>query len=179
MGSSEVVNYHSLKHQELAQQLSSWWGAQTRFKTKKEFAAVLKVHPDTLGDYLAGRKFPKLDIATRLCELTDLACLRAGARAGSVSVKAPQAPSPLPLPRSAPGVAASREKPSEPDIKGATLSPRAGQTLKHQELAEQLSSWLNWHPPGSRDQPLSSLKCWRLYPASLSGCGGFLSWCHS
>jgi hypothetical protein len=64
------------KHQELSEQLLNWWRAQTEFKTKKSLATLLKVHPDTLGDYFAGRKFPRADIADRLFELTNIEYLK-------------------------------------------------------------------------------------------------------
>ena len=69
----------SVKHQELSEQLASWWHTQTDFKTKKALAGVLGVHPDTLGDYFSGRKFPRSDIADRLSGLTNLGCLKTGA----------------------------------------------------------------------------------------------------
>ena len=112
------MEYHSSKHKELSEQLTSWWRTQTDFKTKKTLADFLKVHPDTLGDYFSGRKFPRLDIANRLCELTKIMCLKANAGAGSFSRMVPQEASPVPLPPPPPGVAASREKPQEPDITG-------------------------------------------------------------
>jgi len=49
---------------------------QTQFKTKKELAAFLKVHPDTVGDYFSGRKFPRSDIANRLGGLANIRCLK-------------------------------------------------------------------------------------------------------
>jgi hypothetical protein len=69
------MDYQSEKHKELSEQLTAWWGTQTKFKTKKELAELLSVHPDTLGDYFSGRKFPKPDIADRLYELTNIKCL--------------------------------------------------------------------------------------------------------
>lgn len=108
------MEYHSSKRKELSEQLTSWWHTQTDFKTKKSLADFLKVHPDTLGDYFSGRKFPRLDIANRLCELTKIACLKSNAGAGSLSGTAPQEVPPAPpSPR---GVAASAEKSQEPDI---------------------------------------------------------------
>ncbi len=114
------MEYHSSKHKELSEQLTSWWRTQTDFKTKRMLADFLKVHPDTLGDYFSGRKFPRLDIANRLCELTKIVCLEANAGAGSFSGMVPQEAFPVPLPPPPPGVAASREKPQEPDITGLT-----------------------------------------------------------
>jgi hypothetical protein len=64
------------KHEELSEQLTSWWQTQTDFKTKKDLAGFLGVHPDTLGDYFSGRKFPRSDIADRLSRLTYIGCLR-------------------------------------------------------------------------------------------------------
>jgi hypothetical protein len=76
------------KHEELSEQLTSWWRTQTAFKTKKALASFLNVHPDTLGDYFSGRKFPRSDIADRLSELTNITCLRyeAGSRSSAVAV---------------------------------------------------------------------------------------------
>ncbi len=68
--------HHSAKHKELSEKLTHWWRMQTDFKTKKALAGFLKVHPDTLGDYLSGRKFPRSDIANRLYELTNIECLK-------------------------------------------------------------------------------------------------------
>jgi hypothetical protein len=64
------------KHEELAEQLTSWWHTQADFKRKKALAGFLKVHPDTLGEYFSGKSFPRLDIANRLFELTNLECLK-------------------------------------------------------------------------------------------------------
>lgn len=70
------MEYHSTKHEELSEQLATWWRTQTEFKTKKAMAGFLKVHPDTLGDYFSGRKFPRSDIADRLFELTNIKYLK-------------------------------------------------------------------------------------------------------
>jgi hypothetical protein len=70
------VEYHSVKHKELLEELTTWWSIQTRFKTKKALAAFLGVHPDTVGDYFSGRRFPRSDIASRLGKLTDIGCLQ-------------------------------------------------------------------------------------------------------
>jgi len=70
------VEYHSVKHEELSEQLATWWRTQTQFETKKSMAGFLKVHPDTLGDYFSGRKFPRSDIASRLSELTNIKYLK-------------------------------------------------------------------------------------------------------
>ncbi len=69
------MDYHSEKHKELSEQLTTWWSTQTDFQTKKALAGSLKVHPDTLGDYFSGRRFPKPDIANRLYELSHIKCL--------------------------------------------------------------------------------------------------------
>ena len=90
------MEYHSAKHKELSEQLTSWWRTQTEFKTKKALAGLLKVHPDTLGDYLSGRQFPKSDIANRLYEITDIKCLKPDVGGNSftemVSQESPAAP---------------------------------------------------------------------------------------
>ena len=113
------MEYQSSKHKELSEQLTSWWRTQTDFKTKKALADFLKVHPDTLGDYSSGRKFPRPDIASRLYELTKIACLKPVAGAESPPQMVPQLSSPIaPLLLSAPRVAASIGKPAEPDITG-------------------------------------------------------------
>jgi len=65
----------SSKRIELSAQLAAWWAAQTDFKTKRALAGHLEIHPDTLGDYFSGRKFPKPDIASRLGDLTKISCL--------------------------------------------------------------------------------------------------------
>jgi len=70
------LEHHSAKHEELSKELTSWWRTQTEFKTKKALADFLKVHPDTLGDYFAGRRFPRSDIANRLGGLTNIGCLK-------------------------------------------------------------------------------------------------------
>ena len=61
-----LVEYNSTKHKQLAEELATWWSMQTQFKTKKALAAFLKMHPDTVGDYFSGRKFPRSDTAYRL-----------------------------------------------------------------------------------------------------------------
>jgi hypothetical protein len=88
--SEHMVDHHSSKHDELSEQLTGWWRAQTDFRTKKELAAFLRVHPDTLGDYFPGRKFPKSEIANRLYELTKIPCLEPHSEAASTSETAPQ-----------------------------------------------------------------------------------------
>ena len=72
-----------VNHEELPEQLTNWWRTQTDFKTKKELAGFLRIHPDTLGDYFSGRKFPRSDIAERLSGLTNVGCLKPDA--GSLS----------------------------------------------------------------------------------------------
>lgn len=112
------MDYHSSKHKELSEQLTTWWNTQTDFKTKKALAGLLKVHPDTLGDYFSGRQFPKSDMANRLRELTNIACLRPHGGADPVSEMVLQEFSPMPLLLAAPRVAVSIEKTPEPDITG-------------------------------------------------------------
>ncbi len=114
------MDYHSSKHKELSEQLTMWWSTQTDFKTKRGLADFLKVHPDTLGDYFSGRIFPKSDIANRLYELTNVACLKPHSGADPLSEMAPQESPSMPLPPPAASVAASIEKPSQPDIAGVT-----------------------------------------------------------
>ena len=60
------MNYPSTRHKDLSEELTSWWNTQYDYKTKKNLASSLKVHPDTLGDYFRGRQFPKEEIANRL-----------------------------------------------------------------------------------------------------------------
>jgi len=114
-----MVDYRSSKHKELSEQLTAWWCTQTDFKTKKALAGLLKVHPDTLGDYFSGRQFPKSDIAKRLRELTNIVCLKPRADADPLSEMVPQESSPMPLLLPVPS-AASIEKPPQPSITGAT-----------------------------------------------------------
>jgi hypothetical protein len=114
------VDYSSSKHKELSEQLTTWWSTQTDFKTKRGLADFLKVHPDTLGDYFSGRSFPKSDIANRLCELTNAACLKPHGGADPLLEMAPQESPSMSLLPAAAGVAASVEKPSQPDIAGVT-----------------------------------------------------------
>lgn len=112
------MDYHSSKHKELSEQLTSWWSAQADFKTKRELADALKVHPDTLGDYFSGRKFPKPDIANRLCELTNIACLEPRSGPNLLSGKTLQESSIiLPLPPAA-DITSSIEKLPERDVAG-------------------------------------------------------------
>ncbi len=112
------MGYRSEKHKELSEQLTTWWRKQTDFKTKKALAGLLKVHPDTLGDYFSGRKFPKSDIANRLYELTDIKCLKPDAGSNSSSEIVPQESSATLLLPHPSGVAASIEEPKELDITG-------------------------------------------------------------
>ena len=119
------MDYCSSKHKELSEQLTKWWSTQTDFKTKRGLADFLEVHPDTLGDYFSGRRFPKSDIANRLCELTNFACLEPHGSADPLSEMAPQESPSIPLPPPAASVAASIEKPSQPDIAGVTGTSEA------------------------------------------------------
>lgn len=102
----DIVEHHSAKHKELSEQLATWWRTQTDFKTKKALAGFLKVHPDTLGDYFSGRNFPRSDIADRLCELTNIRCLKRDFDSDSSSEMLLHPP----------GVAASIGEPQESDI---------------------------------------------------------------
>ena len=86
------MEHHSAKHKELSEQLATWWRTQTDFKTKKALAGFLKVHPDTLGGYFSGRKFPMSDIANRLCELTNIRCLKPDFDSDSPSEMLPHPP---------------------------------------------------------------------------------------
>lgn len=70
------MEYHSTKHEELSEQLATWWLTQTNFKTKKALAGFLKVSADTIGDCLSGRRFPRSDIASRIYELTNIKYLK-------------------------------------------------------------------------------------------------------
>ena len=72
------MNHLSLRHRILSEQLNHWWGKQDEFKTRKAMADVLKVHPDTLGDYFRGRRFPNEEIASRLWQFTSIECLEPG-----------------------------------------------------------------------------------------------------
>ena len=73
-----IVDYYSSRHKTLSEELTSWWQGQADFKTKRALAESLKVHPDTIGNYFSGRKFPKGDVARRLWEITKIACLEHG-----------------------------------------------------------------------------------------------------
>ena len=75
----------SAKHKELSEQLTAWWRTQTDFKTKKALAGLLKVHPDTLGEYFSGKSFPRWDIANKLFEMTSIQCLKPDAGVSTVS----------------------------------------------------------------------------------------------
>lgn len=83
------MEYHSAKHKELSEELATWWPMQTQFKTKKALAAFLEVHPDTVGDYFSGRKFPRSDIANRLGGLTNISCLKHDLNSGISSETVP------------------------------------------------------------------------------------------
>ena len=107
------MDYHSEKHKELSEQLTTWWQNQTDFQTKKALAGSLKVHPDTLGDYFSGRKFPKSDIASRLYELSHIKCLEPDVDGNTSSEVVPQESSATPPVPHFPGVAASIEEPQE------------------------------------------------------------------
>jgi hypothetical protein len=72
----DTLEQHSTKHEELSEELTTWWRMQTEFKTKKALAGFLKVHPDTVGEYFSGRTFPRSDIADRLGGLTNIGCLK-------------------------------------------------------------------------------------------------------
>ncbi len=110
----------SSKHKELSEQLTGWWRAQTDFKTKKELATFLRVHPDTLGDYFPGRQFPSSDIANRLYELTKIPCLGPHSGAASLSETALQdSPSPVPVLLPPSIIAPSLKDSPEPDISSA------------------------------------------------------------
>ena len=110
------MEQHSAKHKELSEQLATWWRTQTDFKTKKALAGFLKVHPDTLGEYFSGRKFPRSDIANRLCELTNIGCLKNNFDSDSSSEMVPQKSSPRPMLAHPPGAAASMGESPESDI---------------------------------------------------------------
>ena len=110
------MEHHSVKHKELSEQLATWWRTQTDFKTKKALAGFLKVHPDTLGSYFSGRKLPSSDIANRLCELTNIRCLKRDFDGDSSSEMVPQESSPGPMLPHPPGVAAPIGEPQESDI---------------------------------------------------------------
>lgn len=83
------MEFRGSKYKELSEQLGAWWRTQKDYATKKALAGFLKVHPDTLGDYLSGRKFPRPDIAVRLYELTHAHCLRPAPAASSSKTVAP------------------------------------------------------------------------------------------
>jgi hypothetical protein len=138
------VDDHSTKHKELSTQLTSWWRAQTDFKTKRALADFLKVHPDTVGDYFSGRVFPRSDIANRLFELTKIACLQPHIYAIALSGMVPQDSSPVALLPPAP-VVASIEKPPEPDMssthglaKDRFSSPKSPEAIPGQLPSEVL-----------------------------------------
>ena len=105
------MEHHPAKHKELSEQLATWWHTQTEFKTKKALAGLLKVHPDTLGDYFSGRRYPKPDIASRLCELTNIECLKPDVNGSSSPKMVPRESPTAPLLPNPPDVATSREEP--------------------------------------------------------------------
>lgn len=81
------------------------------------------MHPDTLGEHSSGKSFPRSDIADRLCELTDIECLKSDVGDNSstemVSQERPAAPlilHPLNVP--------SREEPQESVTTGASGQPQ-------------------------------------------------------
>jgi len=91
------LNRNSAKYKELSGQLANWWQTQTDFKTKKALAGFLKVHPDTIGDYFSGRRFPRSDIANRLYELTNIGSLKTNFDSASPPNKALKQSSPRPI----------------------------------------------------------------------------------
>jgi len=96
-----MADHHPSKHKELSD-------------------TYLSVHPDTLGEYFSGRKFPRSDIATRLYDLTKIQCLSPHSGAASLSEMVKQnSPSPVPglLPQSI--IATSLEDSPEPDFSNA------------------------------------------------------------
>ena len=114
----------SAKHKELSEQLGTWWRTQTDFKTKKDLAGLLKVHPDTLGEYFSGKSFPRWDIACRLFELTNIECLRPDV-GGNSSLEMVPRESPAALLLAHPsGIDASNEGPPESDHHGAIGSTK-------------------------------------------------------
>ncbi|MBE0480836.1 MAG: hypothetical protein IBX68_07640 [Dehalococcoidia bacterium] len=135
-----IVKYRSEKHKELSAQLATWWGTQTDFETKKMLADFLKVHPDTIGDYLSGRKFPGSGIANRLWQLTKIECLTPNVSSDAPADRAPQEPSPALLLSPSPGVAASIAEPQELDITVPSEPPKEeGNLGKRPEMTgEQL-----------------------------------------
>ena len=113
------MDHHSSKHKELSEQLATWWRTQTDFKTKRALAGFLNVHPDTLGDYFSGSKFPRSDIANRLCELTKIICLKPHTGGDSSSEMVPQeSPTVLLLPP--PGDDTPMEK-AQTDTRGSEV----------------------------------------------------------
>ena len=113
----------STKHKELSEQLATWWRTQTDFKTKKALAGFLKVHPDTLGVYFSGKKFPRWDIAYSLFELTGIECLKTEIGSNSSS-GVPQGPPAALLLTHPSGIAASNEESPESDNHGAIASTK-------------------------------------------------------
>ncbi len=136
-----MVDYHPLKA-ELAEQLAAWWVKQTDFKTKRALAAELKIHPDTLGDYFSGRKFPRSDIASGLYGLTRIMCLKPQAGGDlSLEMGTPES-STVPLPPPPAGIGASLEKPQGPDTGGVPDVLKEGS--RSGESAEVMAA----QPPG-------------------------------
>jgi len=112
-----MTEHHSTKHKELSDQLVSWWQAQSDYKTKKELANFLSVHPDTLGEYFSGRRLPRPDIASNLYDLTKIPCLRPHSRAASLSEISKQDSSlPVPILLPLPNSVTSLEYSTEPDV---------------------------------------------------------------
>lgn len=115
-----MTEHYSTKHKELSDQLVSWWRAQTDYKTKKEMATYLSVHPDSLGEYFSGRKFPRSDIASRLYDLTKIPCLSPHSGAASLSEMVKQDSSlPVPVFLPPPIIATSSKNSPEPDFSNA------------------------------------------------------------
>ena len=91
------MDSHSLKRKALKEELTGWWSTQDEFQTKKALAASLIVHPDTLGDYFGGKKFPKEDTAQTLWQITRIPCLEPGTAIDSSPDIIPHETSPMTL----------------------------------------------------------------------------------
>ncbi len=140
------MEFRGSKYKELSEQLGAWWGTQKDYATKRALAGLLKVHPDTLGDYFSGRKFPQPDIAVRLYELTHLDCLRP-VPAESPSKTVPTAPVPPPPP--------------------AAVVAASGEPLgsKYKELSEQLAAWWGTQKDYATKRALAGLL--KVHPDTL------------